>query len=374
MFTVDRRLFIHMDWRLVGLIAAILFVGITTIYSVTDQWSHGGAPLFLKQMIWAVAGLMVFTVLAAFDYHRLLGYAHYIFGFSILLLTAVLVLGKVGMGAQRWVQVGGLNIQPSELARLAVVLLLARYLADRVPPEGFRFRDMLIPSAFAFIPFVLVLKQPDLGSALMILFVFGVMLLISGVHPRSLMTGGLSGLLVLPFFWEWFWNSLHTYQRNRLVTFFNPEADPLGTGYHVIQSKIAIGAGGIAGQGFLQGSQSQLKFLPEGHTDFIFAVFAEQWGFLGVLVLISLFAALIWRGMDTAMKAKDLEGTLLAAGITCMLTFYVFVNLAMTLGMAPVVGVPLPLMSYGGTALVTTMAALGILANVHLQRHISLYR
>ncbi|MDH4229455.1 MAG: rod shape-determining protein RodA [Nitrospirota bacterium] len=374
MFTVDRRFFLHLDWKLVGFILALLFLGITTIFSVTDQWTRGEVPLYLKQMVWALAGMVVFVALSAFDYHRLLKAAAYIYWTAIILLGVVLAIGKVGMGAQRWVQIGGLSLQPSELARLAVLLLLTRYLADRVPAGGFRFRELLIPGALAFIPAVMVLKQPDLGSALMILFLFGVMVLIAGIRPRSLISMVLATALILPFFWEFFWNSLHSYQRNRLVTFFDPEADPLGAGYHVMQSKIAIGAGGVVGQGFLQGSQSQLKFLPEGHTDFIFAVFAEQWGFLGVMVLLSLFAGLIWRGLDIARRSRDIEGTLLAAAIVCMLTFYVFVNLGMTLGLMPVVGVPLPLMSYGGTALVTNMAALGILSNVHLQRHISMYR
>jgi rod shape determining protein RodA len=223
-------------------------------------------------------------------------------------------------------------------------------------------------------PFVLILRQPDLGSALMIVFVFGMMLLVVGLRRRSLMLGSLMALMGLPFFWEFFWHSLKVYQQNRLRIFFNPGTDPLGSGYHVTQSKIAIGAGGLLGQGYLQGTQSQLKFLPEGHTDFIFSVFAEQWGFLGVTVLLLLFAGLIYRGMDIARKARDPAGMLVAAGIVGMISFHIFVNLAMTLGLAPVVGVPLPLMSYGGTSLVTTMAALGILVNVRLQRRLALYR
>ena len=374
MFVVDRRVFAHMDWRLVGLIVAILAIGVTTIYSVTPQWSRGGTPLYLKQCAWAVVGMGAFSVFALLDYQRLLGYAHYFFWMTLGLLVLVAFLGRVGMGAQRWVEVGGVSVQPSELAKLAVILVLANHFSDRIPAGGYRFRDLWLPYLYVLLPFILILRQPDLGSALLVLFVFVVILLLVGLSHRSLTMAGLLAALSLPFLWEFFWNSLRGYQQNRLLTFFNPGADPLGSGYHVMQSKIAIGAGGLVGQGFLQGTQSQLKFLPEGHTDFIFSVFAEQWGFLGALVLFALFTGLLAIGIDIAMKAKDMAGMLVAAGVVCMVAFPIFVNLGMTLGVAPVVGVPLPLMSYGGTSLVTTMAALGILANVHLQRHLSLYR
>ncbi len=374
MLAIDRRVFTHMDWRLVFLIGAVLAVGISTIYSVTPQWSRGGTPLYLKQCAWAAVGFGAFSLFAVLDYQRLLGYAHHIFWLALGLLVVVEFLGHVGMGAQRWVQVGGVNVQPSELAKLAVILILARHFSSHVPEEGFYFRELGVPLIYLVLPFVMILRQPDLGSALLVLFVFSMIIIIVGMHRKSLILVTLLAGMGFPFFWEFFWNSLREYQRNRLVTFLNPGSDPLGTGYHVIQSKIAIGAGGVAGQGFLQGSQSQLKFLPEGHTDFIFSVFAEQWGFLGVVVLFLLFSGLLVRGMDIAIKSRDMAGTVLATGIVCMVAFPTIVNLGMTLGVAPVVGVPLPLMSYGGTSLVTTMTGLGILANVHLQRHLSLYR
>ena len=374
MFAVDRRIFVHMDWRLVGVVAVILVLGITTIYSVTPQWSRGGTPLYLKQAAWACVGSMAFLGFAALDYDRLLSYAYYLYWCALGLLLTVAFLGRVGMGAQRWVEVAGVSVQPSEPAKLALILVLARYFSARMGGEGYRFRDLAVPCLLAGAPFVLILRQPDLGSALMVLFVSGLMLLVVGVRRRSLVLGGLIAGMGLPFFWEFFWRSLKSYQQNRLRIFFNPGTDPLGSGYHVTQSKIAIGAGGLTGQGYLHGTQSQLKFLPEGHTDFIFAVFAEQWGFLGVTVLLLLLAFLVYRGMDIARKARDPGGMLVAAGIVGMISFSIFVNLAMTLGLAPVVGVPLPLMSYGGTSLVTTMAALGILVNVRVQRRLSLYR
>jgi rod shape determining protein RodA len=373
-FSIDRRIFVHMDWRLVGVMAVILVLGITTIYSVTPQWSRGGTPLYLKQAAWVALGAVAFLAFAALDYDRLLGYAYYLYWFSLGLLVVVAFLGREGMGAQRWVDVAGISFQPSEPAKLALILCLARYFSTRLGSEGYRFRELLLPAAMVGAPFVLILRQPDLGSALMVLFVFAMMLLVVGVRRRSLVFGSLLAGMALPFFWEFFWHSLKEYQQNRLKIFFNPGSDPLGSGYHVTQSKIAIGAGGLTGQGYLQGTQSQLKFLPEGHTDFIFAVFAEQWGFLGVTVLLLLLAGLVYRGMDIARKARDPGGMLVAAGIVGMISFHIFVNLAMTLGLAPVVGVPLPLMSYGGTSLVTTMAALGILVNVRVQRRLSLYR
>jgi len=372
--SIDRRIFVHMDWRLVAMVGVILVIGVTTIYSVTPQWSRGGTPLYLKQVAWAGVGMAAFVLFAALDYNRLLDYAYYCYWCALGLLVTVAFLGREGMGAQRWVEVAGISMQPSEPAKLAVILVLARYFSERIVADGFRFRDLAVPTAMVVLPFALILRQPDLGSALMVLFVFAVVLLVVGVKRRSLVLAGLLGGMGLPFFWEFFWNSLKTYQQDRLRIFFDPGADPLGSGYHVTQSKIAIGAGGLLGQGYLQGTQSQLKFLPEGHTDFIFSVFAEQWGFLGVTVLLLLFAGLIYRGMDIARKARDPAGMLVAAGIVGMISFHIFVNLAMTLGLAPVVGVPLPLMSYGGTSLVTTMAALGILVNVRLQRRLALFR
>jgi rod shape determining protein RodA len=218
-----------------------------------------------------------------------------------------------------------------------------------------------------------VLKQPDLGTALALVFVFGVMVFLVGFQSKRVGFSTLILVMAFPFLWEIFWNSLKEYQRGRLASFFNPSLDPMGGGYHALQSKIAIGSGGFTGKGLWGGTQSQLKFLPEGHTDFIFSVFAEEWGFIGVFVLLSLYLVLIAWAIRTASRAKDVLGSFIAGGVIAILLFGIIVNIAMTVGIAPVVGVPLPLMSYGGNSLVTTMSALGLLLNIRMRRFMLFY-
>ncbi len=358
------------DWRAFGIILLILSVGILTIYSVTRNYGHTFLPFYMKQILWATIGLILFFISTRIDYQILARYAYLFYGIAIFLLLLVIVAGKTGYGAQRWLSIGGIRFQPSEIAKLAVVLVLARYFSDNYNPRGYTVRQLIIPSVFIAIPVLLVLIQPDLGTGLII--VFTSMALIYLVKIRSKVFGftALIGLMLFPFLWEIFWINLKEYQRLRLLTFINPGADPQGTGYHIIQSKIAIGSGGLVGKGIFESTQSNLNFLPAHHTDFIFAVFAEEWGFVGVLFLITMYLLLIYWGIDVALKARDRLGMFLGGGIVTLFTLYCVINMGMTFGIFPVVGIPLPLMSYGGTALLTTLFSLGILFNIKRGRYL----
>ena len=275
------------------------------------------------------------------------------------------------MGAQRWLRMGWFNFQPTELAKIVMVIFLSRYFSrkavddiDLLSGKFGIFRGIILPFAFTAMPIALIIEQPDLGSGIILLILFISMLYLTNVRLKYIFTFLVLVALPLPFMWH----LLHDYQRDRLLVFLNPNIDPLGAGYTVIQSKIAIGSGWLLGKGWLSGTQSQLHFLPESHTDFIFATFSEEWGFLGSLLLLFLYSILIRQGFLIAQRTNDSFGRLLAFGITLMLVIQVSVNVAMNLGLAPVVGIPLPLMSYGGSSIFVTFIALGILVNIDKTR------
>ena len=362
------------DWWLFLIILAILSSSVFTLSTVDTTMIGTKHPHFyIKQLYWILIGLAGFSIAVAIDYHAFVRYAYAIYWLTLLLLLLVAIKGEVGMGAQRWLSLGFVSFQPSELAKIALVLVLSRYFADRGIKEGYRFHQLLIPFLLLAIPVIIILKQPDLGTALLLLFIFIIIALLVGIQSKSLHFFILISLLALPFLWHFFWDSLKEYQRMRLLVFFNPAIDPQGSGYHILQSKIAIGSGGLFGKGPFAGTQSQLNFLPEKHTDFIFAVFAEEWGFVGVMMLLTLYLLLILKGIDIAYKAKDFVGSIIAVGVVSILTFYLLVNIGMTLGIMPVVGIPLPLMSYGGTSIVTILFSLGLLINVKRRRLMLFY-
>ncbi|MBI1823923.1 MAG: rod shape-determining protein RodA [Nitrospirae bacterium] len=369
----DRRLITKFDWKFLLIVFGILFLSVLSLYSVSLHKEQVKSALYLKQIYWIIIAFGAFFIAMVIDYHTISRFAYLIYGVMVLLLLLVMLFGRVGLGAQRWLSLGPFSFQPSEFAKLGILLVLAKYFSENAQGSGFRMSQLAFPLVLLGIPFMLVLKQPDLGTGLSLSFIFISMLFLVGFRSKSLIFVGLIFLMFLPFLWNFFWHHLKSYQKERLLTFLNPTNDPSGTGYHIIQSKIAIGSGGLFGKGLLGGTQSQLKFLPEGHTDFIFAVFAEEWGFIGILILLVLFGLLLLWGVDVAFKAKDALGTFLAVGVIGMIGFNVMINISMTLGMMPVVGVPLPLMSYGGTAMVTTMAALGILMNVKIRRFMLFY-
>ncbi len=364
---IDTRTPDNFEWRFVLVAMGILAVGVTSIYNVSpDPTAAGQAPLYAKQLAWILIGLLAFLAAVAIDYHKLARHAYVFYGLMLILLALVLVMGRSSRGAQRWLALGPIAFQPSEMAKLVLVLVLAKYFAD-VQRSGWVQR-VIVPGLLTLPGLLLILKQPDLGTAMSFSFIFVAMVLVGGLQAKALGMVLLFTSMLFPFAWELIWTSMHDYQRERILTFWDPTIDPAGKGYHALQARIAIGSGGLLGKGFDEATQSRLKFLPEGHTDFVFAVFAEQWGFLGVLVLFALFAVLIFLASEIAFKAKDPLGLLLAAGILAMLGFCLMVNVGMTMGVFPIVGIPLPLMSYGGTTTVTSMAALGLLLNVKRRR------
>lgn len=359
------------DWKAFIIIVLILIAGVLTIYSATyDNAGGNTVPLYIKQIGWIIIGTIFLLIGASIDYQTLSKYAYYLYVFSFLLLILVLAVGSRGYGAQRWLSIGGLTFQPSELAKLATALAITRYFSDYPARYGYTVKELLIPGGIIAIPVLLVLKQPDLGTALVITFVSLALIYLVRIRSRFFGFSSLLVLMLFPFVWQIFWENLKEYQRTRLLTFINPTADPTGTGYHVIQSKIAIGSGGFLGKGILESTQSHLNFLPARHTDFIFAVFAEEWGFIGLVGLLLLYFALISWGLDVAIKARDRLGMLMASGIVGIFTFYCVINIGMTLGIVPVVGIPLPLMSYGGTSLITILFSLGILFNIKKKRYL----
>lgn len=367
---MDNRGFDNFDVRFIGLVFLILAVGVLSIFSVTHDQAGPGVPIFAKQIIWILLGTVAFLIMLVWDYHRIARVAYPAYAIILVLLAVVLVEGKTSRGAQRWIPIGPFVFQPSEFAKLVLILVLAHYYS-KAPRVGWLQR-VVMPGLLMLPGLFLILKQPDLGSGLSFLAVYAAMLLMVGMRSQALGVILLFSLMLFPFAWELMWGSLHDYQRQRIMAFVDPAYDPGGKGYHALQSRIAIGAGELFGKGLYGGTQSQLKFLPEGHTDFVFSVFAEEWGFLGVLGLLILFVALIWLSLEIAARAKDQLGALLAVGIICMLCFCVVVNIGMTVGMFPIVGIPLPLMSYGGSATIMTMASLGLLLNIK-RRRLSLF-
>ncbi|MCM8780027.1 MAG: rod shape-determining protein RodA [Candidatus Omnitrophica bacterium] len=353
---------------------AICVISVFTIYSTTfDRENAAEKEIYKRQIIWIFIGVIFYLLFSNLPYRKFWDWIYAIYIVVILLLVFVLVLGAVRMGAQRWLKLVWLNFQPSELAKLTVIIMLARYFSQRSmysiwnSPNYFGIiRGLILPFFIAALPMLLIIKQPDLGTSLLIFFVFLCMIYLARVNMKYLIIFMVFLLVCLPGFWH----ILKDYQRDRLLVFLNPDIDPLGAGYTVIQSKIAVGSGGLFGRGWLGGTQSQLHFLPEAHTDFIFSGFAEEWGFLGVCVLLSLYLFLLKLCLDSAEKEHDRFGRLLAFGITSMLAIQIFINIAMTVGLAPVVGIPLPLLSYGGSSILMVFISLGIIANIDKNRSI----
>lgn len=326
--------------------------------------SGGSWSLLLRQGIRLAIGLAVMFVLVVTPprYIRLLSPPLY--AVALILLLAVLAFGTRGKGAERWLSLGFFRFQPAEVMKLALPLTLAWYFHEQ--PDRPHWNHVALGLIIIALPAVFIMIEPDLGTAVLILGVGVAVLFLAGVKRRYLLLLAVAFAAVLPLAWHF----LHAYQRERLLIFLDPQSDPLGAGYHIIQSKIAIGSGSIFGQGFLKGTQAQLNFLPERTTDFIFAVYAEQFGMLGALALIALYAFIIGRGFTLAMRAHTRYGRLAAAGIVTTFTFYVLVNIGMVIGVVPVVGVPLPLVSYGGTSIVTVLAGFGILMSIAAHRRL----
>ncbi len=364
---IDRRLLQHFDWVLLGLTFVLGGIGLLTLYSAaTANVDVAGVRglVHLKQSYWLAIGIGAMMLLVLFSYRWLNRLALPIYVCSIGLLVAVLLVGKEVSGSQRWLVLGPVSFQPSELMKISLAIMLARYFSDSVSEEGLSLRELWKPLIWTLIPFTLIVKQPDLGTSLILLLIAGTMTIFVKIERRSLLcltAAGIAGSVVAWFF-------LREYQKQRILAFLDPQGDPLGAGYHIIQSKIAVGSGLLFGKGFLKGTQNALSFLPEQHTDFIFSVLAEEWGFLGAAVVISLYVLVVEWGFTIAVRSKEPFGTILAVGLTSMIFWQAFINLAMALALLPVVGVTLPLISYGGSSMLVTMGAIGILLNISMRR------
>ncbi len=369
MIKIDRRLIKRFDWITFAIILSLSVIGVITIYSATrPPLGVGEHPdFYIRQMLWLLISIVALFVIALFDYKWLHRIAYPLYGIGLFLLVAVLLGGRSSMGARRWLSIGFFSFQPSEFFRLIFIIGFSSYLTTISHQLGERMSVKSI-ILFALLPLALLVKQPDLGSAILLSSLFVVLAVSKGVSKKIIAVVLVIGIISVPFLGHIFWEGLKDYQKNRLVAFLDPDVDPTGIGYHINQSKISIGSGNIIGKGYLKGTQGPLRFLPEKHTDFIFAVFAEEWGFVGSLALLGIYLMLFLRGLDTAFRAKDEFGRLMALGITGMFFVYFCVNIGMTLGMMPVVGVPLPFVSYGGTALLSNFIAAGVLINIRTRR------
>ena len=394
----------HLDIGLLLAICLCIGVGITAIYSASYNWDLGLAgSIYEKQIIWALLGVTVMVITLVIPLKLFYALAYVLYGLTIALLILVLELGD-----RRWFNIGPIHIQPSELAKITTVLVIARFLAYR-SRDLTRARAYIPPLLFVLVPILLVFKQPDLGTAL----VFSILILpmffwagarpvhlffllspaltlICAFHPwmlaailviligilfyerprlftaSILLLVNLAVAVIAPYMWE---NKLHDYQKRRILTFLDPNMDKLGAGYQVIQSKIAIGSGGLKGKGFLEGTQTKLAFLPEQHTDFIFSVICEEFGFLGAVLVLALFVFILWRALSIAVQTKSRFASLTAIGLATILLFHIFVNIGMTVGIMPVTGLPLPFLSYGGSTLITNMILIGLLLNIYANRY-----
>ena len=350
----------QVTWSMLFFIVLIGVFGFAMLYSA----AHGVDPWAMRQAIRFVFGLGILVAVALVDIRVYLRYAYAIYGLAFMLLVVVDIAGHTGMGAQRWIDLKVIQLQPSEVMKIALVLALARYFHRLSADNIGNPLTLVVPIGMVFAPVGLVLMQPDLGTAVMLVLVGAAMFWVAGVRLWKFVIVALAGIGAVPVAW----NFLHDYQKNRILTFLDPESDPLGIGYHITQSKTAIGSGGLFGKGFMNGSQAYLNYLPERQTDFIFAMLSEELGMIGGVLLLLLYTVLFVYGYAIAFNSRNHFGRLLAIGVTINLFCYVFINMAMVMGLLPVVGVPLPLISYGGTAMLTVLFGFGLLMCVYVHR------
>ena len=362
--TISEKFF-SISFSYVLFICVLAMIGIVVLYSAANgHWS----PWAVNQLIRFGMGFVLMIVLALMDIRIFMRYAYVLYFVTLVLLIAVEIGGHIGMGAQRWINLGLFKIQPSELMKISLVLALARYFHASSLQNIQTIRGILIPTFMAIVPAALIAMQPDLGTSLMLVFTTVALFFAVGVQIWKFVLVGAGALSVMPIAWHF----LHDYQRNRVLTFLDPERDPLGAGYHIIQSKIALGSGGVFGKGFMNGTQSHLNFLPEKHTDFIFTMLSEEFGMIGGILIIVLNMLILVYSYSFAIRCASYFGKLVAIGLTTNYFLYVFINTAMVLGLIPVVGVPLPLISYGGTVMLSIMASFGIILCVHINRNIQI--
>ncbi len=356
-----REKLLHLNWEMVAMISLISTIGFAMLYSAANG---DFSPWAARQMVRFGVGVILMLVIAVIDIKFWLKVAYGLYAISFALLATVEVMGSIGMGAQRWLDLAVIQLQPSETMKIALVLALARYFHGLEADDAGRLRYLIMPLLLIAAPIALVLRQPDLGTAGVLGLLGVVMLWLAGARVWQFMVVGGAAIAAVPVGWQF----LHGYQKQRLLTFLNPEIDPLGAGYHIMQSKIALGSGGMFGKGFLAGTQSHLNFLPEKQTDFIFTMLAEEFGLVGGTGLVALYALLIGYCIFIAFHCRSQFARLLAMGLVANFFLYVFINIAMVMGLVPVVGVPLPLVSNGGTALLTVLIGFGLVMSCWIHR------
>jgi rod shape determining protein RodA len=355
----------EIPWTIVFLIILIASFGFAALYSAA-----GGSmsPWAGQQMVRFAVGLVMLLTIACVDLRVWMGIAYPAYAVALLLLIGVEVAGRVGLGAQRWLELGPLQLQPSEPMKITLVLALSRYLHGLGPDDISRPHRLFVPLLMIVAPAVLVLVQPNLGTATLLLLGGAMLLFLAGLSWRWIASTAVAVAIAIPSAWQFL---LHDYQKQRVLTFLNPDSDALGAGWNITQAKIALGSGGFFGKGFLLGTQSRLNFLPEKQTDFIIAIIGEEFGFMGLMLLLGMLAAVIWNGVKIALEARSHFGRLVAMGVSLNFFLYIMINGLMVMGLIPVVGIPMPLVSYGGTAMMTVMIGFGLLLCVHVHRHVT---
>ena len=360
---LERRLYFHIDWALLLAILALCGLGVAMIYSTTGDPTRDVSRLHITQLYAIVLGLIAMVVTLSLDYRTFTDKSHLIYVGVLALLLYVMFFGAVQMGARRWIALGGFNLQPSEFAKIGVALVLAKFFGENRGTPA--WSDLAIGGALTLVPLALIAKEPDLGTAVTLLPVFAAVAFLAGMRMRVLGVFVVCMLLAAPVAWKF---GLRDYQRSRISTFLDPSQDAKGAGYQQIQARITVGSGGLAGKGFRHGTQGQLRFLPVAHNDFIFSVLAEEQGFAGVLVALGLYLFVILRALEAARLAQDRLGSYLVLGVLASFTFQVVYNITMSAGLAPVKGLTLPLMSYGGSSMIATLAGFGLILNVRMRR------
>jgi rod shape determining protein RodA len=359
----ERRLYYHIDWALLIAILSLCALGVVMIYSTTSDPTRGASRLFVTQLYAIVIGLGALVIMLAIDYRAFTDKSHLIYLGLIALLVYVMFFGMVQMGARRWIPLRVFNLQPSEFAKVGVALVLAKFFGDNRGAPG--WTDLAIAGGLTGIPFLLIVKEPDLGTAVTLLPIFLAVAYLAGMRMKILGLLAVCAVLAAPIAWKF---ALKDYQKTRISTFLDPSQDAKGAGYQQIQARVTVGSGGLTGKGFRQGTQGQLRFLPVAHNDFIFSVLAEEQGFAGVLVALGLYLFVILRTLEAARLAKDRLGAYLVLGVLASFTFQVVYNITMSAGLAPVKGLTLPLMSYGGSSMIATLAGFGLVLNVRMRR------
>ncbi len=366
MLRFDRRLLHNFDWVIVLFVLLIAAMSIINQYSAVYQDQSGKMPLYLKQIYFFIMGFIGIAIIISFDYRKFMTYDYPIYAITTISLLYLLLFGLLHAHTKRWIDLGPFNFQPSEMAKLSLIIILASYYSRHDTSHGLTLKEMSVPILLTGIPFLLILKQPDLGTALLFIFIFASMTIFVKLRWSTFTILATIALSIIPIAWKYV---LKPYQKERIEAHFSPGNDLMTTGYQISQSKIAMGSGGLLGKGYLKGTQGHLNFLPEKHTDFAFAVWAEEFGFLGSTILFVIYLTMILWGLKISCTSRDKFGTLLCLGIVSLIFWQSMINIAMVMGLMPVVGMPLPLFSYGGSSLLTTMAGIGIVISVRMRRY-----